>query len=124
MEVRPEIKYRCRKYKKENLLKITEAEQVFKDFLESNNIAFKFQYQIFSRQSFILIDFVLTKQKIAVEIDGSSHKERNKSWQSYNKWRERLIAKKGLTLVRLWNDDILNNSDSCRKFKAEILSAL
>ncbi len=124
MEMRPEVKYRCRKYKKENLLKITEAEKAFKDFLESNNIPFKFQYQIFSRQSFILVDFVLTKQKIAIEIDGSSHQGRRKTWQSYNKWRKRLIAKEGLTLVRLWNDDILNNSDNCRKFKAEILSAL
>ncbi len=122
MVVRKEVKSRVRKYKKQNLLKITEAERLFKDFLNQNKISFKFQYPIYSRQSFILVDFVI--KSIAIEIDGSSHKERNKSWQSYNKWRERLIAKQGLRLIRLWNEDILKNSDNFRKFKAEILSAL
>lgn len=121
MVVRAKVKYKCRKIRQQNQQKKTSGEMAFEKFLKHNGIKYAFQFPIYTRSSFILVDFVLPEWDLAIEIDGTSHKGRLKSWQSYNKWRERIIAKRGLALFRFWNEDILNNSDNFRKFKGEIL---
>lgn len=99
----------CDKYRKQNRKNPTVAEHTFLTFIKERKVKVVQQYPIFTRHGFILIDFVLPRYRVAVEIDGSSH-HNGKTKRSYEAWRERIIAKHGLALVRFKNEDVLSNN--------------
>lgn len=101
----------CDKYRKQNRKKPTVAEKAFFQFIKGYKVKVVQQYPIFTRHGFILIDFVIPKYRVAVEIDGSSH-QGGKTKKSYEAWRERIIAKHGLALFRFKNEDILVSKGS------------
>jgi len=119
--VEQKVKSRCYKIRNNNIKKMTQAEQKVKDIFDSKGVKYVPQYPIYTRTSFILIDFYLPNKKLAIEIDGGSHIGRLKTWQSYNKWRESVIHKICTGLVRFTNDEILSNSDNFREFVLKIM---
>lgn len=107
---------KAEKIRKDNISKRTAAELKVKEILDDLKVEYIEQYPVYTRRSFILVDFYLPAQKIAIEIDGSSHQGRRKSWQSYNKWREKIITGLSTGLVRFQNNEILTNADNFREF--------
>jgi very-short-patch-repair endonuclease len=107
---------RAEKIREDNISRRTEAELKVKEILDDLKVEYIEQYPIYTRNSFILIDFYLPKQKIAIEIDGTSHEGRRRCWQSYNKWREKIITGLSTGLIRFQNNEILTNADNFREF--------
>ena len=65
------------------------------------NLKFRRQHVI----SGFVIDFYCAELKLAIEIDGPIHDDR----QEYDKARQQLIEQRGLTFIRISNDDVKNN---------------
>jgi len=106
---------RCESIRKDRLSKETLAEKKFCKILDKEKIIYERQYPIYTNNSFILVDFYIPKKHLAIEIDGSSHDNRRKTWQSYNKWREKVIHRAGAILLRFRNDQVLKNPEDCRE---------
>jgi len=122
MDFRKTIRKTCQKYIKQNRRKATFSEKKFRTFLKKHKIKHIFQYPLFYSSTFIiLIDFCILKHKIAIEIDGSSHANRNKGWREHEGKRERLMKRRGFKLCRLTDKDVMLNTDKCRRFKHKIL---
>jgi len=64
-----------------------------------------------------IADFVCTKAKLIVEVDGSQHQEQ----QSYDAERTRFFETQGYRVLRFWNNEILENIEGVHQI---ILSAL
>jgi very-short-patch-repair endonuclease len=103
---RSKVQKLCDKYRKQNRKNTAAAEKAFLKFFKGYRIKVVQQYPIFTRNGFILIDFVIPKYRLAFEIDGSSH-HNGKTKKNYDAWRERVIAKHGLALFRFKNEDVL-----------------
>jgi very-short-patch-repair endonuclease len=61
----------------------------------------------FLRQYFIgkyITDFVCVEQRLAIELDGGQHSE-----SSYDNRRDSFIKSQGYTVLRFWNNDVLQN---------------
>lgn len=112
---------RCEKIRNDRLSKLTDAEKKAKKVFDELNLKYEEQYPIFTKNSFILVDFYLPDKKVAVEIDGISHDHRRKTWQSYNRWREKVIQKFGATLWRFRNEEVLERTES---FKENVLKKM
>jgi very-short-patch-repair endonuclease len=54
-----------------------------------------------------VVDFYCAEAKLIVELDGESHEGR----QAYDRQREAFLRKLGLTVLRVTNDDVLDNLD-------------
>jgi len=54
-----------------------------------------------------IADFYCKEKKIVIEIDGSQHKE--ESNQGYDKERTEYLKRKGMKVLRFWNNEINNN---------------
>jgi very-short-patch-repair endonuclease len=54
-----------------------------------------------------IIDFYCPRVNLAIELDGESHEGR----QAYDADRERFLRNLGLRIIRVTNDDVLNNLD-------------
>ena len=115
---------RCDKIRKEKFTKLTVAEQETEKVFKKMKLDYIPQYPIFTRNSFILVDFFLPHERVAIEIDGASHENRKKTWHSYNNWREKVIHRYGATLWRFKNKEVLKSPDNFRKIIAKKLRGL
>ena len=80
----------------------TDAERHLWRRLRLDQIAgFKFRRQV--PISGYVADFVCTKAKLIVELDGGQHAEQS----DYDEQRTRTLEAKGYRVVRYWNDDVL-----------------
>ncbi len=52
-----------------------------------------------------IVDFVCLEKKLIIEIDGGQHAEA----VDYDKKRTRFLESKGYTVIRFWNNEVLNN---------------
>ena len=52
-----------------------------------------------------IADFACIEQKIIIELDGGQHQEQ----VAYDGQRTRLLQAHGWTVLRFWNNDVLNN---------------
>jgi very-short-patch-repair endonuclease len=59
-----------------------------------------------------IVDYYCASAKLVVELDGESHEGR----QSYDKDRAQHLCNLGLKVVRVMNDDVLNNLDGVAEF--------
>lgn len=86
---------------------ITSLEKIVKEYLEKEGVDYVFQFP--TRTGFV-IDFVLLREKIAIEVDG-------KKWHSTEKIRKRnrfkdyQLSKEGWKVLRIKEEEI-NNLDS------------
>ncbi len=53
-----------------------------------------------------IVDFVCMKHAVIIEVDGGQHNER----QDYDERRTRWFVRKGFTVLRFWNHDVLNRT--------------
>jgi very-short-patch-repair endonuclease len=82
----------------------TEAESRLWYHLRSRRFqGFKFrrQYVLYG----YIVDFVCLERKLIIELDGGQHAEQ----QSYDNRRTRILEKNGFTVIRFWNNDVLNS---------------
>jgi very-short-patch-repair endonuclease len=85
----------------------TDAERVLWQLLRSRQLGgFKFRRQ-HSIGPYIL-DFYCPSARVAVELDGSQHLER----QAYDGRRTEYLASEGIAVVRFANGDVLSNAEA------------
>jgi len=83
----------------------TEAEKKLWSLLRNR----KFKGKKFRRQHALadfILDFYCHECKLAVELDGSFHASEDQ--QLYDKARTSLLNKQGITIIRFWNRDVIN----------------
>jgi very-short-patch-repair endonuclease len=68
-------------------------------------VGFKFRRQVPFRN--YILDFVCFQPKIVIEIDGSQHAS-----SETDNVRDALLREEGFRVVRYWNNDVLQRSDS------------
>lgn len=82
----------------------TDAEQVLWQILRAKQVkGLKFR-----RQHPIppyIVDFVCTKKKLIIELDGGQHAEAI----NYDEKRTQFLESKGYTVIRFWNNEVLTN---------------
>ncbi len=91
-------------FRKELRKNQTEVEKI----LWSNLRSKRFEGLKFRRQEQIgeyIVDFVCFKRKLIIELDGSQHIDNQLEDAVRDKWFE----SQGFTVLRFWNNDIMNN---------------
>ena len=84
----------------------TEAERRLWSILCSHRLAgFKFKRQ--QRLGNYIVDFVNFERRLVVEADGSQHVE-----NAYDLERDAWLKSEGFNLLRLWNNDILRETET------------
>ena len=58
-----------------------------------------------------VVDFCAPRKKLIIELDGSQHLEQDE----YDRERTAFFKSKGYRVLRLWNNDVLNDLDSVLK---------
>ena len=93
---------RARQLRKE----LTPAEQKLWAYLRGNKlhgVSFRRQHAIGN----YIVDFCSIKAKLIIELDGSQHLEQ----EEYDEERTRYLESLGYTVIRFWNNDVMNNID-------------
>jgi len=86
---------------------LTNIEKKIKELLDSNNIKYTFQHPI---RGGLILDYAVGR--LAIECDGSHwHKEGNKR----DRIKDFILKKLGWRILRLKEDEILNNTEECIK---------
>jgi very-short-patch-repair endonuclease len=68
-----------------------------------NGVSFRRQHAIGN----YIIDFCAVKRKLAIELDGSQHLEQGE----YDIQRTTYLESLGYTVIRFWNDQVMNNME-------------
>ena len=80
----------------------TDAERKLWQHLRNRQIAgYKFRRQVVIEP--YIVDFVCLEKKLIVELDGGQHL----LMTNEDKLREEYLKKKGFSILRFWNDDVL-----------------
>jgi len=66
---------------------------------------YPFTLQDMDRSRFVVVDFYCHAGKLAIELDGAAHGGREK----IDKYRENLLAYKGIRFLRFKNDEVFTN---------------
>ena len=70
-----------------------------------NNLRFNRQYSVGP----YILDFYCSEIRLAIELDGSHHKE--EMAKVYDKERDNFLKSANISTVRFWNDDVFKNID-------------
>ncbi len=54
-----------------------------------------------------IVDFCTVKEKLVIELDGSQHIDQ----EDYDIERTIFLSSKGYKVIRIWNNDVMNNID-------------
>jgi very-short-patch-repair endonuclease len=95
----------------------TEAEKHLWHILRSKSMGFKFR-----RQAVIglyVVDFVCYEKKLVIEVDGGQHCQNQKDII-----RDEWLKGEGFTVVRFWNNEVLENLDGVFEKIEEYLAPL
>ena len=65
-----------------------------------------------------IVDYVCFEKRLIVEVDGSQHIEQ----QSYDEARTQWLESQGYRVLRFWNDEVLNRTESVVEAIAEQLA--
>jgi very-short-patch-repair endonuclease len=119
-ELKEIAKQLCRELRKSS----TPAEKIFWDIVRDNKLnKFKFyrQYPIFycfnERESFYIADFYCQSKKLVVEIDGEIHNYK----KGYDKLRTEIINSLGTDVLRIKNNELIEDELAVRNMLLEIL---
>jgi len=82
----------------------TKAEKIIWEFLRKRKLQYKFRRQHVI-EGFIL-DFYCHELKLGIEIDGGIHNKR----KDYDRVRQEIIEAKGISVVRIKNEEISRNN--------------
>ncbi len=101
MKPRPMTKL-CRKLRNSQ----TDTEKYLWSFLRKSNLGVKFRRQ-FVIGTYI-VDFCSLEKKLVIELDGGQHQQA----KELDRTRDQFLAQRGYRVLRFWNNDILENTDS------------
>ena len=100
------LKKKGEKYSKELLQNKTESEEIFCGVLDHNYIDYQEQVPIpYNHKILYIVDFLI--DKIVVEVDGGYHNTDKQ--KKYDKVRSKHLRKLGYRIVRIKNEELLNN---------------
>jgi very-short-patch-repair endonuclease len=68
------------------------------------NVHFRNQHAIGN----YIVDFCAPRKKLIIELDGSQHLEQ----QEYDEERTKYLETRGYRVLRFWNNDVMNNTDT------------
>ena len=98
---------------------MTEAESLlWQHFKDRRFQGFKFRRQ--RPLGTYILDFVCLEAGLVIEIDGGQHVEQ----QAYDQARTALIETQGLTVIRFWNHEVLNETPAVLETIWQTLQAL
>ena len=84
----------------------TDAEKYLWQKLRNRQLeGYKFKRQV--PIGHYIVDFLCVSANLIVELDGGQHAEQ----QAYDDKRTALLTSKGFTVVRFWNNEVLENID-------------
>ncbi len=87
----------------------TEAEKALWEELRDRKLGgFKFRRQV-PVGAFVL-DLYCAQSRLAVEVDGGGHAEAQQA--AYDDERTQLLARRGIRLLRFWNDDVMRHREA------------
>jgi very-short-patch-repair endonuclease len=104
-KIPPEILARCREMRHN----ATQLEGILWSFLRNHrlkNAKFRRQHPVGS----YILDFYCHEARLAIELDGSGHLE-DASLQ-YDQMRTEYLQEQGITVIRFWNDEVLNQLEN------------
>ena len=94
----------------------TDAERKLWQFLRKRQISgYKFRRQVVIEP--YIVDFVCFEKKLVVELDGGQHLLQ----KNEDKLREEYLKKKGYSILRFWNDDVLLKTENVTEHIYNIL---
>ena len=105
MEKRLRIHPAIRQFARELRQPQTPAETTLWNLLRNRNLKYKFRRQ--HPIDFFIIDFYCAEAKLLIEIDGSSHLE--KEQQGYDQARTEYLEARGYKAIRFTNDNVRYN---------------
>ena len=101
LRIHPAIRQFARELRKPQ----TPAETTLWNLLRNRNLKYKFRRQ--HPIDFFIIDFYCAEAKLLIEIDGSSHLE--KEQQGYDQARTEYLEARGYKVIRFTNDNVRYN---------------
>ncbi len=101
LRIHPAIRQFARELRKPQ----TPAETTLWNLLRNRNLKYKFRRQ--HPIDFFIIDFYCAEAKLLIEIDGSSHLE--KEQQEYDQARTEYLEARGYKVIRFTNDNVRYN---------------
>ena len=84
---------------------LTQEEAILWNLLKNNRLNYKFRRQ-HSAGNFI-IDFYCADKRLAIELDGGQHLDK----QEYDEQRTNYFESLGIKVIRFWNGEVKNNLD-------------
>ena len=116
------IKELCRNLRKQS----TPSEKIVWELLRNRKfmgLKFLRQYPIIygnydTRKLFFIADFYCAEKKLVVELDEVAHDFQ----KDYDENRDKIIAEKGLKVVRFKNEEVKNTKEFLEKMKAALVS--
>ena len=96
---------------------MTEAEKVLWGALRRDALGARFRRQVVFDRSWIL-DFYAPSAKLAIEVDGGQHSE------GADRARTAYLASRGVTVLRFWNNEVLENLEGVCMAVDAVLAAL
>ena len=83
----------------------TSAEDILWSKLKNSQLGVKFRRQ--HSVDYYILDFYCPSHKLAIELDGSSHDEK----QDYDNYRTKYLSEFNIKIMRFWNSQIVNKLD-------------
>ncbi len=83
---------------------MTDAENYLWYVLRLNNLGVKFRRQVIIGE--YIVDFVSFEVKLIIEVDGSQHND-----STEDMFRDNWLKSQGFTVLRFWNNEVLENRD-------------
>ena len=96
----------------------TDAEKKLWQRLKNRQLKYKFTRQYIFDNKYI-VDFICREKNLVIEIDGGQHCENLR-----DKERDYYLNQRGYYVLRLWNNDIMNNFEGCLIHIQNILDQL
>jgi very-short-patch-repair endonuclease len=83
---------------------LTKAEKYLWYILRVENLGYKFRRQ--TQIGNYIVDFVCYAKKLIIEIDGGQHAD-----SQSDKTRDEWLKSQGYTVLRFWNNEVMENRD-------------
>ncbi len=84
----------------------TDTERHLWYYLRANRLGFKFKRQVPIGN--YIVDFVCLEKRLIIELDGGQHSDN----QKYDKDRTAWLNERGFKVLRFWNHEVLQQTES------------
>ena len=94
---------------------MTSAEILLWYKIRNRNLGYRFTRQYIFDDRYI-VDFYCPEKRLVIEVDGGQHNE-----NPADEIRDDYMQSKGCMVLRLWNNEVLQNLDGCLQKIMEVL---